>query len=38
MDMDLEVEMDKSDLDIQTHKDLVLEMDGMVEMDIFTMK
>jgi hypothetical protein len=38
MDMALEVEMVRFDLDIQTHKDLVLELDGMVVMDIFIMK
>jgi hypothetical protein len=38
MDMDLEVEMVKLDLDILIHKDLMLEPDGMVEMGIFTMK
>jgi hypothetical protein len=29
---------DKSDLDIQIHKDLTLELDGMVGMVIFIMK
>jgi hypothetical protein len=36
--MGLEEVMVKLDLDILTHKDSMLEQDGMVEMDIFIMK